>query len=188
MTSHDNNGNISQILQTSSSNEHVTNTFNCFEIENMKFYDTWGWTPSNYKNDEISSIITGKVPVGWDMGKNIFTENLELNQNPTLNDSMHCVILIVNYESYDDVNYYKTFETAKNASNNRGIPFLILLNKCDKHHISLVENPIKIFDSSELYDIKKKFQRKQVLIWVTFCCLKVIPKKVFPLKLLIIYP
>lgn len=87
-------------------------------------------------------------------------ENVNLVKNPTLNESMHAIVLLVNYSSYDDQEYFKNVDKFINAANNRGIPFIILVSKCDLCSKDIEEDPLKIYTSPEILEVRTQISKR----------------------------
>jgi len=191
ITAIQNTKNISKLVHAMKSREHVTKSFNCYDLKELynvkiKLFECWGWVPDkNYESNTISAMMSGKLPNKFDMD-NIAVEG-ELNNDPTLNDSIHCVILIVDYKQHDDDSYYKRFETFRDMALKKEISFIVVINKCDKsddedHDYELKQDTSQIYKSQKLYQCRKVVAEKTGANLGNIFLMRSYSDEVYPLK------
>eukprot|EP01091_Cochliopodium_minus_P006054 TRINITY_DN15936_c0_g1_i1.p1 TRINITY_DN15936_c0_g1~~TRINITY_DN15936_c0_g1_i1.p1 ORF type:complete len:370 (-),score=66.19 TRINITY_DN15936_c0_g1_i1:8-1117(-) len=158
-----NSGKISRQVRTLDWENHVSKKFSCHDFNKLesetkiKLFDAWGWVPkTNHDKLSISSMLGGKLPLEFEIGKDPMEK---LIQNPTLNDSIHCVVFLVDYKNYDKDDYYEKFRDFREVADDKEIPYLVVITKCDEtdnkeHDTLLKQNYLKIYESHKLNQIR----------------------------------
>lgn len=164
-------GRKTDIIRSVAQQGTVTTKLSCipfdkfFRSGKFAFWDTMGWGRSVYVGTHasiISQTLDGMLPHGTELTKEIPNNSPIINKNPTLNERMHCMVLVVPAEiaKADNADYFVPFKTFIDAAAVRSIATVVVMTKCDLVDTQLITNPEKIFASSIIRTCMVNIQKR----------------------------
>lgn len=107
----------------------------CYQAPNLRIIDTWGETTDNYRNEEFSKMLSGKMPIGYHISQS------ENNFNGKFMGVPDCVVFFTTVQSVDERAWTDKLATHISAVTMAGISYVVLLTKVDEVDPILEQNP-----------------------------------------------
>jgi len=89
-----------------------------------QLWDSMGWGVSDYKGGELGFILDGNLPDKCKLDANISLKTDGFKTSPSLQDSVHCMCLVVPCESATDESYMSRLHEMREFARNRGVNHL----------------------------------------------------------------
>ena len=85
-----------EALSFGESNAHVTKRLSSYSLPdlNVKLWDAWGWTNSNYQN-QLTYLLDGQLEAGFLMDNSARRGEPNFKVHPDVGDMMHAVIFVI---------------------------------------------------------------------------------------------
>jgi len=162
-------GEVKKIGSEGGENEHCTKNFTKYSFGktiyfqddfDFKIFDCWGVDANNYKDMDLSKILNGVMPVGWDMSMsydNISEEDMKKLQETKGRRTIHYVIFVIRASANDEQlkDIQKHFSSISDLCPNP----LVVITHGDELNKKLLSNPNDDFEQ-EILDIRKKVSEK----------------------------
>lgn len=138
--------------------ETVTQTYKMYPLTRSKsrepqicIYDVYGWSETNYKNLELGCMLNGQMKAGYTETVSGFMQeknNPHYRTNPTYNDKIHGVIVVVSAATVGSTAEMKKLNEFYGHLTSRGYQPIFVLTKVDRLPDEvLIGHNERVFDS-----------------------------------------
>ena len=90
------------------------------EPVHWQLWDSMGWGANDYKKGELGFILDGNLPNGCKLDDNISTKTAGFNKQPSVEDEVHCVCLVVPCDAASDDSYMERLREMREFARERG--------------------------------------------------------------------
>jgi len=85
-----------------------------------QLWDSMGWGANDYKKGELGFILDGNLPNGCKLDDKISMKTAGFNKQPSVEDEVHCVCLVVPCDSATDDSYMERLREMRQFARERG--------------------------------------------------------------------
>ena len=85
-----------------------------------QLWDSMGWGASDYKKGELGFILDGNLPNKCKLDDNISLKTDGFNSNPSIADTVHCMLLVVPCDAASDESYMARLREMRQFARDRG--------------------------------------------------------------------
>lgn len=101
-----------------------------------QLWDSMGWGANDYKKGELGFILDGNLPNGCKLDDKISMKTAGFNKQPSVEDEVHCVCLVVPCDAATDDSYMERLREMRQFARERGeqeSPCLLSVMRLDRH-------------------------------------------------------
>ena len=96
-----------------------------------KLWDSMGWGTNDYKSGELGFILDGHLPNKCQLDKAISLKTEGFKLAPSIEDTVHCMCLVVPCESATDDSYMQRLNEMREVARGKGKHHLFVLGLVD---------------------------------------------------------
>ncbi len=85
-----------------------------------QLWDSMGWGANDYKKGELGFILDGNLPNGCKLDDKISMKTDGFNKQPSVEDEVHCVCLVVPCDAATDDSYMERLREMREFARERG--------------------------------------------------------------------
>ncbi|KAL3132022.1 Interferon-induced protein 44-like [Trebouxia sp. C0010 RCD-2024] len=124
-----------------------------------QMWDSMGWGVDDYKRGELGFILDGNLPNKCDLAGSISTRTEGFKVQPSLQDRVHCMVLVVPCNAASDEAYMARLHEMRQFARDRELPTLVFLSKIDTYDPDVIGNDLaKTYHSSRLLHLVEELE------------------------------